>query len=155
MHLAFRFTSVEMQVTVTDDAVRTMRELRQQAGVNEIGGVLLGIYDIVRNIAHVVAAVPALSDSKQTLTYFIRGIKDLKPRIERLAEASAERCNTLVSGMAIMGGFQLAQAMMTRSYSITLKNTSDPLARPRLWQFAAKETAGSGRDGKSVGYWSE
>lgn len=91
VHPASRFTSVEMQVTVSDDAVRIMRELREKAGANETGGVLLGTYDLVRNIAHVVAALPAPPDSKQTPTYFIRGIKDLKPRIERLAEASAGR----------------------------------------------------------------
>lgn len=91
VHPASRFTSVEMQVTVSDDAVRIMRELRQKVGANETGGVLLGTYDLVRNTAHVVAALPAPPDSKQTPTYFIRGIKDLKPRIERLAEASAGR----------------------------------------------------------------
>ncbi|NWD50215.1 Mov34/MPN/PAD-1 family protein [Pseudomonas gingeri] len=91
VHSVSRFTSVEMQVTVSDDVVRIMRDLRQQAGANETGGVLLGTYDNVRNTAHIVAALPAPPDSKQTPTYFIRGIKDLKPRIERLSEASAGR----------------------------------------------------------------
>lgn len=91
VHTVSRFASDEMQVTVSDDAVQTMRLLRQQAGANETGGVLLGTYDTVRNAAHVVAALPAPPDSKQTPTYFIRGIKDLKPRIERLSEASAGR----------------------------------------------------------------
>lgn len=86
-----RFNSGEMRVTVSHDAVQTMRELRLQSGANETGGVLLGTFDLVRNVVHVVAALPAPPDSKQTPTFFIRGIKDLRPRIERLAEASAGR----------------------------------------------------------------
>jgi integrative and conjugative element protein (TIGR02256 family) len=81
----------EMRVTISDEVVRTMRELRRQSGRNETGGVLLGTFDLVRNVLHVVAALPAPADSKRSPTYFIRGIKDLKPRIERLAEASAGR----------------------------------------------------------------
>ncbi|MNN25246.1 hypothetical protein D3C81_1387110 [compost metagenome] len=91
VHSVSRFASDEMQVAVSDDAVQTMRLLRQQAGAIETGGVLLGTYDNVRNTAHIVAALPAPPDSKQTPTYFIRGIKDLKPRIERLSEVSAGR----------------------------------------------------------------
>lgn len=86
-----RFHIGEMRVTISDEVVRTMRELRRQSGRNETGGVLLGTFDLVRNVLHVVAALPAPADSKRSPTYFIRGIKDLKPRIERLAEASAGR----------------------------------------------------------------
>lgn len=91
VHPVSRFESEGVQVTISGDAVRTMRGLREKAGTNETGGVLLGTFDLVRNVAHVVAALPAPPDSKQTPTYFIRGIKDLKPRIERLADASAGR----------------------------------------------------------------
>lgn len=80
-----------MRVSITDDVVSTMRELRRKAGRNETGGVLVGTFDLVRNVAHVVAALPAPSDSKQAPTYFIRGKEDLKPRIEALAAGSAGR----------------------------------------------------------------
>ncbi len=91
VHPVSRLEAAGVHVTISVDAVRTMRDLRAKAGANETGGVLLGTFDLVRNAAHVVAALPAPPDSKQTPTYFIRGIKDLKPRIERLADASAGR----------------------------------------------------------------
>ncbi|MNC27481.1 hypothetical protein D3C75_756530 [compost metagenome] len=86
-----RLGTGSMRVTVTVEAVRTMRELRRQSGRNETGGVLIGTFDLVRNVLHLVAALPAPPDSKQAPTYFIRGIKDLKPRIEALADGSAGR----------------------------------------------------------------
>lgn len=86
-----RYQVGSMRVTITDHVVSTMRELRRKAGGNETGGVLVGTFDLVRNLAHVVAALPAPPDSKQAPTYFIRGKKDLKPRIEALAAGSAGR----------------------------------------------------------------
>ncbi|MFI8581041.1 Mov34/MPN/PAD-1 family protein [Ectopseudomonas khazarica] len=86
-----RYQVGSMRVSISDDVVSTMRELRSKAGRNETGGVLVGTFDLVRNVAHVVAALPAPTDSKQAPTYFIRGKKDLKPRIEELAAGSAGR----------------------------------------------------------------
>lgn len=86
-----RYQVGSMRISITHDVVSTMRELRRKAGRNETGGVLVGTFDLVRNVAHVVAALPAPPDSKQAPTYFIRGKKDLKPRIEALAAGSAGR----------------------------------------------------------------
>jgi len=86
-----RYQVGPMRVTITDNVVSTMREFRRKACRNETGGVLVGTFDLVRNVVHVVAALPAPPDSKQAPTYFIRGKEDLKPRIEALAAGSAGR----------------------------------------------------------------
>ncbi len=91
VHPSHRFRNGDMRVTVSDEVVQTMRELRRQSGRNETGGVLMGSFDLVCNVLHIVAALPAPPDSKRSPTYFIRGIKDLKPRIEAISEASAGR----------------------------------------------------------------
>ena len=91
VHPAHRFRNGGMRVTVSDEVVQTMRELRRQSGRNETGGVLMGSFDLVCNVLHIVAALPAPPDSKRSPTYFIRGIKDLKPRIEAISEATAGR----------------------------------------------------------------
>lgn len=84
-----------MRVTLSQDVLDTMRRLRTEAGRNETGGVLVGSYDLSRNIMHVVLALPAPPDSKQAPTYFIRGITELKPRIEKLAAGAAGRLHYL------------------------------------------------------------
>lgn len=99
-----RFETAQIRVTITAEAVRTMRELRRQSGRNETGGVLIGTFDLVRNVLHVVAALPAPPDSKQAPTYFIRGIKDLKPRIEALADGSAGRLHYIGEWHSHPGG---------------------------------------------------
>ena len=86
-----RYQVGSIRVSITDDVVSTMRELRRKAGRNETGGVLVGTFDLVRNVVHIVAALPAPPDSKQSPTYFIRGKENLKPRIEALAAGSAGR----------------------------------------------------------------
>lgn len=91
VHQVHRYQVGATRVSITDDVVSTMRELRRKAGRNETGGVLIGTYDLVRNVVHVVAALPAPPDSKQAPSYFIRGKKDLKPQIEALAAGSAGR----------------------------------------------------------------
>lgn len=91
VHKTHRFSSKTMRVTVSQEVVDTMRLLRTQAGRNETGGVLVGTFDLIRNIMHVVLALPAPPDSQQAPTYFIRGIRELKPRIEKLAEGAAGR----------------------------------------------------------------
>ena len=75
--------------TVSHAALSLMSRLRAEALPNESGGILIGSFDLTRRIAHVVAALPAPADSVQAPTYFIRGSTDLKPAVDRLAEASA------------------------------------------------------------------
>jgi len=56
---------------------------------NETGGVLIGSFDTVRAVVHIVSALPAPEDSRQAPTYFIRGSKDLKPLVDRIVLRSA------------------------------------------------------------------
>ena len=91
LYSVHRFDTDLMRISFSDNAIQVMRQLRVEAGSNETGGVLIGTFDMSRNILHVVAALPAPSDSLQAPTYFIRGMRDLKPRIEKLANATAGR----------------------------------------------------------------
>jgi integrative and conjugative element protein (TIGR02256 family) len=91
VHNVFRFQDRAMRVTVSDEVVRTMQALRTQSSKNETGGVLIGTFDLVRNVVHIVAALPAPADSKQAPTYFIRGTKHLKLLIAQLAKDTAGR----------------------------------------------------------------
>lgn len=84
-----RFAFDHFRATVSDETLATMRELRRRAAPNETGGVLVGTFDLSRAVVHVVAALPAPPDSRQAPTYFVRGAKDLKPAVDRLASRSA------------------------------------------------------------------
>jgi integrative and conjugative element protein (TIGR02256 family) len=86
-----RFKTGSMRVSISDEVISIMRNLRIKSGTNETGGVLIGTFDLVRNVLHVIAALSAPPDSKQAPTYFIRGVKDLKPQVEKLADSSAGR----------------------------------------------------------------
>ena len=77
------------RVTLTYDVISQMQALRHNALPNETGGVLIGSFDTVRAVVHIVSALPAPEDSRQAPTYFIRGSKDLKPLVDRLALRSA------------------------------------------------------------------
>jgi integrative and conjugative element protein (TIGR02256 family) len=84
-----RYALQGFRVTVADHVISTMRALRREAAPNETGGILIGSYDLARRVIHVVEALPAPPDSRQTPTYFVRGAKDLKPLVEELARRSA------------------------------------------------------------------
>jgi integrative and conjugative element protein (TIGR02256 family) len=93
--LAVRLSSVrrhafaDFRATMSDQAIEEMRAYRLERLPNETGGVLLGTYDLSRRIVHVVAALPAPADSRQSPTYFIRGAKHLKPLVEGISARSA------------------------------------------------------------------
>lgn len=93
MHIALagvhRHAFDGFRVSVSDHVIETMRGLREAAAPNETGGVLLGSFDLSRAIVHIVAALPAPEDSRQTPTYFIRGAKELKPLVEGFNRRSA------------------------------------------------------------------
>lgn len=78
-----------LRVSISLSAVAAMRALREKAAPNETGGVLLGSYDLSRSVLHILDALPAPPDSRQTPTYFIRGAKDLKPRVDGINLRSA------------------------------------------------------------------
>lgn len=79
----------DFRVSFSLAAVAAMRALRKKAAPNETGGVLLGSYDLSRSMLHILDALPAPPDSRQTPTYFVRGAKDLKPRVDRINLRSA------------------------------------------------------------------
>lgn len=83
------------RIVLSDAALSSVKEFRRASLPNETGGVLLGTFDVVRRIVHVVAALPAPSDSRQSPTHFVRGARDLKPRIEAMAAATAGRLGYL------------------------------------------------------------
>jgi integrative and conjugative element protein (TIGR02256 family) len=77
------------RVTLTVEVVRQMQALRQTAAPNETGGVLIGSFDALRGVVHIVAALPAPADSQQAPTYFIRGARELKVAIDAIVLQSA------------------------------------------------------------------
>jgi len=81
------------RVTVSEEVLKTMCALRRAAMPNETGGVLLGSFDLSRAILHIVAALPAPPDSRQAPTYFIRGAKELRPRVDGINLRSAGMIN--------------------------------------------------------------
>lgn len=91
VHPVSRVENGTMRVSISDDVIATMRKFRSKSGSNETGGVLIGTFDLVRSVLHVIAALPAPPDSKQAPTYFIRGVEDLRPQVEKLADSSAGR----------------------------------------------------------------
>ncbi|OWK32012.1 Mov34/MPN/PAD-1 family protein [Sphingomonas mucosissima] len=86
-----RFASDMLRVSVSGSVIDAMRTYRQKAAPNETGGILIGTFDLVRNVLHVVAALPAPPDSRQAPTYFVRGAQDLRPLVDDLASATAGR----------------------------------------------------------------
>jgi integrative and conjugative element protein (TIGR02256 family) len=84
-----RFVFDDWRLTVSRASLDLMRRWRAEMTPRETGGILLGTVDLSRRIAHVVGVLPAPPDSEQEPTYFVRGKKDLGPRVERLGRASA------------------------------------------------------------------
>lgn len=81
------------KVSVSEDALQTVRDLRSGAAPNETGGVLLGSFDRARSVLHILKALPAPPDSKQSPTYFIRGAKELKPQVDTINRRSMGTIN--------------------------------------------------------------
>ncbi len=77
------------RVTLSKRALGRMRRMRHETLPDETGGVLVGTFDLGRTVAHVVDALPAPPDSLQAPTFFVRGKKDLQPRVAALALKSA------------------------------------------------------------------
>lgn len=84
-----RIESSGTKITIAHDVIAAMRLFRKKSAPNETGGILLGSFDIVRNVVHIVAALPAPEDSRQSPTYFVRGSAHLKPLVDHIARGSA------------------------------------------------------------------
>ena len=91
VQLTFRFGSDRLRVSLSADVIKAMRAHRQKAAPNETGGILIGAFDLVRNILHIVAALPAPPDSRQAPTFFVRGALNLRPLVHKYAKATAGR----------------------------------------------------------------
>lgn len=78
-----------MRVSISNKVVHAMQVLREERSPNETGGILVGTFDLRRNILHIVAALPAPPDSRQSPTYFIRGALNLRPIMDALTQGSA------------------------------------------------------------------
>jgi integrative and conjugative element protein (TIGR02256 family) len=89
IHDVHRHVFGNWRITVSEAVHSDMRELRRRSLPNETGGVLIGTFDAARRVVHIVAALAAPVDSRQTPTYFIRGAKDLKPYVDELTARSA------------------------------------------------------------------
>jgi integrative and conjugative element protein (TIGR02256 family) len=77
------------RVTVSADVVERMKALRLRDAPDETGGILLGSFDLQRKVIHVVDALQAPPDSRQSPTYFVRGTKHLKPIVDGIGGRSA------------------------------------------------------------------
>lgn len=84
-----RVAGESIRISISEEAISTMRLLRAEREPNETGGVLVGSFDLVRNCLHVVGALPAPPDSRQSPTFFIRGARDLRPKIDAILQNSA------------------------------------------------------------------
>lgn len=82
---AFRFSGRNMRLTLSKAATDKIRALRERALPDETGGILLGTFDLVRRIVHVVDVLPAPPDSVQKPSYFERGKEDLVPAVQKIA----------------------------------------------------------------------
>ncbi|WP_112875538.1 ThiF family adenylyltransferase [Paracoccus endophyticus] len=90
-----RHASADLRVVVTEAAMKMIQGLRAAAVPNETGGVLVGTFDVVRGVAHIVAALSAPPDSRQAPTHFVRGARDLRPIVEGMAARTAGRLHYL------------------------------------------------------------
>ena len=64
--------------------LRTLAEIRSSKLPNETGGVLIGLYDLVRKKIYAVDTVPSPPDSKEWPTLYVRGSEGLLARVEEI-----------------------------------------------------------------------
>lgn len=83
-----RFSFGGFRITITAGVCDRMAALRRGAAPNETGGILIGSVDAARRVVHIVDALPAPPDSRQSPTYFIRGARHLKPQLEQITARS-------------------------------------------------------------------
>jgi proteasome lid subunit RPN8/RPN11 len=66
-----------------------LQQLRAERLPNETGGVLLGMYDLVRKTVYVVDTIPSPPDSKELPTSYIRGCEGLADRVTDIGKLTA------------------------------------------------------------------
>jgi len=84
-----RRNSIEGWTLVVDEQLASrLAELRRSKLPRETGGVLIGAYDLVRQIVYVVDTIPSPPDSEEWPTLYIRGKRGLAPQVDKLREAT-------------------------------------------------------------------
>jgi len=71
------------------DLIAHVSALRQAKLPNETGGVLIGAFDLQRNLIYVVDALPSPADSLEWPTAYIRGSRGLRQRVEEVGTMTA------------------------------------------------------------------
>jgi hypothetical protein len=61
-----------------------MKSLRKERLPNETGGILIGNFDRQRQIIYVIDALPSPKDSTERPYLYIRGVRGLRPNVERI-----------------------------------------------------------------------
>ncbi len=68
----------------SEGVLTRLRELRENRLPIETGGILLGAFDPARQIAYIVAVLPAPPDSEETRSSFLRGCAGLRAKVEAI-----------------------------------------------------------------------
>ena len=79
----------EFQVITDQGFVEQIRKFRRNKLPSETGGVLLGCWDLIRNLVYVVHSVASPVDSTERRTLYIRGSAGLKEAVESAATRTA------------------------------------------------------------------
>lgn len=83
-----RYKISNWTISIDDGIIRKLDQLRAEKLPNETGGVLLGSFDLERNIVYIVDTVPSPPDSKEWPTLYIRGCNGLRKRVEEISQAT-------------------------------------------------------------------
>lgn len=81
----------EWQILTDTLLLDTVSLLRDEKLPNETGGILIGSYDMERQVIYVVDAIPAPPDSVEWPTVFIRGSKQLSQQVKRIQDITHEQ----------------------------------------------------------------
>jgi integrative and conjugative element protein (TIGR02256 family) len=136
-----RIVFPRFRLTISEVLLAKMCKLRRGAAPNETGGVLIGSFDLRRGVIHVVDAVPAPPDSRQSPTYFIRGKKDLQPLVDGLTVRSAGTLGYIGEWHSHPDGAGVAPSRDDEGVWRHLREHIDPTGSPYLMVIcAASET---------------
>ncbi|MGN7160534.1 Mov34/MPN/PAD-1 family protein [Sphingomonas sp. SAFR-052] len=139
VHVTSRFVSGTLRVSVSRGVVDTMRTYRTKAAPDETGGILIGTFDLVRNVLHVVAALPAPPDSAQAPTYFVRGAQNLHPLVEGLASMTAGRLRYVGEWHSHPDGAAARPSIEDEGVFTYLRQQLDPVGTPYAMLICGRE----------------
>ncbi len=88
-------TQGNWRVSVADDVLRTVSELREQRLPSETGGILIGSVDHQHRRIYVLLALPSPPDSEEWPTMYIRGVQGLDEARARIVTRTAGQLDYL------------------------------------------------------------